>query len=482
MPTRCIGASINSCCRLHAGPPLSHSRISAGTLGAIDMRTRSDHVSYHRRSVAVEDAQIFAKDTMARERARSRHSLVQHPGDGSVRGILDKYNPQNGFPFDHQAQQTTVFRVARLWVQDAHARAAFRRSSTGPRKISARATPHCNDEALDFWRRWRLPRSPPPTASGVTNPDVFNGAGVSFADAAGGVLGRRPARPSCGQSSAPISGTSCDSKDKACQGQGFVSLDRDGGAALSLRASSRSVQGASATRPKTSILRTGGSDRRELAPFTAGGHIDLHLSNGMIRSYSLVNDQRERHRYVIAVNKDAAGRRRFQLRSRQHQGRNIITVPSAEHFALHEEAEHSVLRGRDRHHASIVDGPALETFGAFLGALLCRKDARCCPFLDELDALRPNVHLNLRVRFCDERRGGGVRPRGHREEGARARTLYCCARCGCSRVRGGDGRSSRRSCACRIFQPGQRRAIEGGFEVKLARRIAGYWSTPARRS
>ena len=62
-------------------------------------------------------------------------------------------------------------------------------------------------------------------------------------------------------------------------------------------------------RPKTSIptnwCRLTGGD---LAPFTAGSHIDLHLPNGMIRSYSLVNDQSERHRYVIAVNKDAASR------------------------------------------------------------------------------------------------------------------------------------------------------------------------------
>ena len=62
-------------------------------------------------------------------------------------------------------------------------------------------------------------------------------------------------------------------------------------------------------RPKASIRMswcrlTGG----DLAPFTAGSHIDLHLQNGMIRSYSLVNDQSERHRYVIAVNKDASGR------------------------------------------------------------------------------------------------------------------------------------------------------------------------------
>src|SRR6185437_15351878 len=46
----------------------------------------------------------------------------------------------------------------------------------------------------------------------------------------------------------------------------------------------------------------------DLVPFTAGSHVDLHLSNGMIRSYSLINDQSERSRYVIAVNKDAASR------------------------------------------------------------------------------------------------------------------------------------------------------------------------------
>ena len=35
--------------------------------------------------------------------------------------------------------------------------------------------------------------------------------------------------------------------------------------------------------------------------FTAGAHIDLHLPNGIVRSYSLVNAQTEVDRYVIAV-------------------------------------------------------------------------------------------------------------------------------------------------------------------------------------
>jgi ferredoxin-NADP reductase len=42
--------------------------------------------------------------------------------------------------------------------------------------------------------------------------------------------------------------------------------------------------------------------------FTAGSHIDLYLENGMVRSYSLVNPQGETHRYVVAINNDAASR------------------------------------------------------------------------------------------------------------------------------------------------------------------------------
>jgi tetrachlorobenzoquinone reductase len=46
----------------------------------------------------------------------------------------------------------------------------------------------------------------------------------------------------------------------------------------------------------------------ELPHFTAGAHIDLHLGNGLTRSYSLVNSQGERHRYIVVINKDAASR------------------------------------------------------------------------------------------------------------------------------------------------------------------------------
>src|SRR6516225_850807 len=64
----------------------------------------------------------------------------------------------------------------------------------------------------------------------------------------------------------------------------------------------------------------------DLVPFTAGSHIDLHLSNGMIRSYSLVNDQAERHRYVIAVNKDAASRGGSSVIHERLRVGDIVTI------------------------------------------------------------------------------------------------------------------------------------------------------------
>lgn len=49
-------------------------------------------------------------------------------------------------------------------------------------------------------------------------------------------------------------------------------------------------------------------DRWDLPPFRPGAHIDLHLGNGMLRTYSLCNDPADRTRYVVAVKREAEGR------------------------------------------------------------------------------------------------------------------------------------------------------------------------------
>ncbi|MFK4506476.1 PDR/VanB family oxidoreductase [Bradyrhizobium daqingense] len=49
-------------------------------------------------------------------------------------------------------------------------------------------------------------------------------------------------------------------------------------------------------------------DHWELPPFKPGAHIDLHLPNGLVRTYSLCNEPADNERYLIAVKREAEGR------------------------------------------------------------------------------------------------------------------------------------------------------------------------------
>ena len=151
-------------------------------------------------------------------------------------------------------------------------------------------------------------------------------------------------------------------------------------------------------RPRTSIrtnwwLRTGG----DLAPFAAGSHIDLHLPNGMIRSYSLVNDQRELSRYVIAVNKDTAvaGGSRF-IHDTIRAGDIIQISRPRNNFALQEDASHSVLIAGGIGITPLLSMVRrLEALGRKWKLFYAARTRCAAAFLDELNALRPDIRSNL---------------------------------------------------------------------------------------
>lgn len=46
----------------------------------------------------------------------------------------------------------------------------------------------------------------------------------------------------------------------------------------------------------------------ELPPFQPGAHLDVYLPNGVVRTYSLINDPAENDRYSFAVKREAKGR------------------------------------------------------------------------------------------------------------------------------------------------------------------------------
>jgi ferredoxin-NADP reductase len=82
----------------------------------------------------------------------------------------------------------------------------------------------------------------------------------------------------------------------------------------------------------------------EFPAFTAGAHIDLHLPNGLVRSYSLFNAPHERHRYRVAVLRDKASRGGSRCVHEQLRvGATIAISAPRNNFELHEDALHSVL-------------------------------------------------------------------------------------------------------------------------------------------
>ncbi|MDM0025193.1 PDR/VanB family oxidoreductase [Variovorax saccharolyticus] len=81
----------------------------------------------------------------------------------------------------------------------------------------------------------------------------------------------------------------------------------------------------------------------DLPAFQPGAHIDLHLPGALQRSYSLLNDCRERHRYVIAVKRERASRGGSAwLHEGARAGALIEVSAPANHFVLDEGAHHSI--------------------------------------------------------------------------------------------------------------------------------------------
>ncbi|MGD9951988.1 MAG: 2Fe-2S iron-sulfur cluster-binding protein [Burkholderiales bacterium] len=80
-----------------------------------------------------------------------------------------------------------------------------------------------------------------------------------------------------------------------------------------------------------------------LPAFTAGAHIDLALPNGLVRSYSLLNAQTERHRYVLAVQKDRASRGGSRWVHENLRAGDVLEVSvPRNNFPLDELAPHSI--------------------------------------------------------------------------------------------------------------------------------------------
>ena len=125
---------------------------------------------------------------------------------------------------------------------------------------------------------------------------------------------------------------------------------------------------------------------RDMPPFTAGAHLDVHLPNGIVRQFSLCNDPRETHRYVVAVLREPSGRGgSASMHDEVHeQDRITITVPR-NNFPLHEEArQHLLIAGGIGITPMLAMVRRLEAAGADYRLHYCTRSAEKTAFRDEL--------------------------------------------------------------------------------------------------
>jgi vanillate O-demethylase ferredoxin subunit len=213
-------------------------------------------------------------------------------------------------------------------------------------------------------------------------------------------------------------------------------------------------------------------DVAELPAFTAGGHIDLHLQNGMIRSYSLVNDQRERRRYIIAVKKDVGGRGGSCFIHDNLRVGDIITVSRPRNnFALCEQAEHSVLIAGGIGITPLLSmARRLNELGRSWELHYAARTRSAAAFLDDLNMIRPDVHLNIHIDPDDERSGKIFDLPAIIKRAAVQAHLYCCGPL--PMLEAFEAATADRSADhvhVEYFKAKEAPAVEGGFEVKLAR-------------
>lgn len=137
--------------------------------------------------------------------------------------------------------------------------------------------------------------------------------------------------------------------------------------------------------------------------FEAGSHIDLHLPNGMVRSYSLCNNCQERQRYVVGVLKDRASRGGSRCVHEQLRvGMRIAISAPRNNFPLHEDATHSVLvAGGIGVTPVLCMARRLKDIGRSFEFLYFARSRKSAAFVAEIEALGVPVTWHF-----DDEKGG----------------------------------------------------------------------------
>lgn len=138
-------------------------------------------------------------------------------------------------------------------------------------------------------------------------------------------------------------------------------------------------------------------------PFTAGSHIDLHLPNGLIRSYSLLNSPAQKDRYKLGVLLDPNSQGGSLYLHRELKVGQQLTISSPRNnFPLDEAAHHSVLVaggiGITPIYCMLI---RLLILGHSVELIYCARSREEAAYIPELEKL----NVKITWHFDDENRG-----------------------------------------------------------------------------
>ncbi len=167
------------------------------------------------------------------------------------------------------------------------------------------------------------------------------------------------------------------------------------------------------------------ADGAALPSFAAGAHIDVHLPNGLTRSYSLLNSPRERHRYLIGVLREQHSRGGSEwIHAGLAAGTEIVADGPTNDFPLDAAAsEHLLIAGGIGITPLLSMATVLSEQHARFRLMYCTRTREDAAFADDIED-----QFGDAVEFIHD---GGVTERGldlqallaHRPEGAH---LYVC--------------------------------------------------------
>jgi ferredoxin-NADP reductase len=132
-----------------------------------------------------------------------------------------------------------------------------------------------------------------------------------------------------------------------------------------------------------------------LPEFTAGSHVDVTLPNGLVRSYSLLNDSRERNRYVIAVLREEAGGGGSAWVHESLKPGDVLSITEPQNrFEIDEGGDHNILIAGGIGITPLLSmAERFDELGIDFKLIYCTRSREETPFADYIERRFPGRHV-----------------------------------------------------------------------------------------